>query len=58
MSEREESDQLPEEGPSHQVHDDSGDDDARDEAEESAGTPGEEGQEDEGQASGDPKSAG
>ena len=57
MSEREESDQLPEEGPGGQVPEDT-DEDARDEAEESAGTPGEEGQEDEGQASGNPKSAG
>jgi hypothetical protein len=58
MTEREESDQLPEEGPSHQVPDDAGDGAARDEAEESPGTPGEEGQEDEGQATGEPKSAG
>jgi hypothetical protein len=38
---REESDQLPEEGPAGQVADDDGDA-ARDEAEESAGVPGEE----------------
>jgi hypothetical protein len=41
--EREESDQLPEEGPEQQVPDDE-DDDARDEAEETPGVPGEEGQ--------------
>jgi hypothetical protein len=37
---REESDQLPEEGPAGQVHDDDGGA-ARDEAEESPGVPGE-----------------
>jgi hypothetical protein len=39
--EREESDQLPEEGPEQQVPDDDGDD-ARDDAEETPGVPGEE----------------
>jgi hypothetical protein len=39
--EREESDQLPEEGPPEQVPDDAGGD-ARDEAEENPGVPGEE----------------
>lgn len=38
--EREESDQLPEEGPGQQVPDDDGDD-ARDDAEGSSGVPGE-----------------
>ena len=58
MTDREESDQLPEEGPSGQVPEDSDDDDARDEAEESAGTPGEEGQDDDEQATGNPQNAG
>ena len=58
MTEREESDQLPEEGPEDQVHDDDGQGASRDDAEEQAGTPGEEGQEDDGQASGNPKNAG
>jgi hypothetical protein len=39
---REESDQLPEEGPSQQVPDDEQDSGARDQAEDSAGVPGEE----------------
>ena len=38
---REESDQLPEEGPAGQVPDDSGEGAARDEAEHSPGVPGE-----------------
>jgi hypothetical protein len=42
QSEREESDQLPEEGPPEQVAEDEEDSGARDEAEESAGVPGEE----------------
>jgi hypothetical protein len=42
METREESDQLPEEGPSEQVPDDAGGH-AREEAEENPGTPGEEG---------------
>ncbi|MFL5867701.1 MAG: hypothetical protein ACJ766_11455 [Thermoleophilaceae bacterium] len=41
-AQREESDQLPEEGPSEQVPDDDGGEGARDEAEDSAGVPGEE----------------
>jgi hypothetical protein len=49
---REESDQLPEEGPSEQVPDDTGSR-ARDEAEESPGVPGEEGT-----ATGNPGAAG
>jgi hypothetical protein len=57
MTPQEESDQMPEEGPSGQVPEDD-DDEARDEAENSAGTPGEEGQEGEGQASGNPDAAG
>ncbi len=39
---REESDQLPEEAPPEQVPDDDGDGEARDEAEDSPGVPGEE----------------
>jgi hypothetical protein len=70
MVEREESDQLPEEERSGAVPDDSGGaGDARDEAEESAGVPGEEGQDDggggdrdegddDGQATGNPRAAG
>jgi hypothetical protein len=42
VTEREESDQRPEEGPSPQVPDDDSEGGARDEAEESAGVPGEE----------------
>jgi hypothetical protein len=48
----EESDQLPEEGPPEQVHDDAGGP-ARDEAEENPGVPGEEGT-----ATGNPDAAG
>ncbi|HEX8065981.1 MAG TPA: hypothetical protein VF520_05600 [Thermoleophilaceae bacterium] len=58
MAEREESDQLPEEAPAEQVHDDDGDDGARDDADDQAGVPGGEGQDGDGQASGNPKSAG
>jgi len=58
VAEREESDQLPEEGPESQVHEDEGQGGSREDAEEQAGTPGQEGQEDDGQASGNPKSAG
>jgi hypothetical protein len=50
--EREESDQLPEEGPDEQVPDDDGGQ-ARDDAEDTPGVPGEEGQ-----ASGHPDNAG
>ena len=57
VSQHEESDQLPEEGQSGQVHDDD-DDGVRDEASDSAGVPDEDAQDDEGQASGNPKSAG
>jgi hypothetical protein len=49
---REESDQLPEEGPAGQVPEDTGEE-ARDEAEENAGARG-----GEGQASGHPENAG
>lgn len=56
MGDNEESDQLPEQGPSGQVPDD--DEGAREEAEDSAGVPGEDAQDDEGQASGNPKGAG
>ena len=41
-SNREESDQLPEEGPSQQVPEDEGGEESRDEAERTAGVPGEE----------------
>jgi hypothetical protein len=51
--EREESDQLPEEGPAEQVPDDAGEGKSRDEAEESEG-----GADDEGQATGHPGNAG
>ena len=54
---REESDQVPEEGPSGQVPEDTGGDSTRDEAEESAGTP-DDAEEEEGQASGNPDAAG
>jgi hypothetical protein len=52
MERPEESDQLPEEGPSEQVPDDAGGP-AREEAEENAGVPGEEGT-----ATGNPDAAG
>ena len=58
MAEREESDQLPEEGQAGQAPHDEGQGAARDDAEEQAGTPGQEGQGDDGQASGNPKNAG
>jgi hypothetical protein len=57
MADREESDQLPEEGPESQVPDDDRGGE-RDQASESAGVPGGEGQDEEGQASGNPGSAG
>jgi hypothetical protein len=50
---REESDQLPEEGPAGQVHDDDAGGGARDEAEQSPGVPGEEDT-----ATGNPNAAG
>jgi hypothetical protein len=53
MESREESDQLPEEGPPDQVPEDEGDDDARDEAKRTPGVPGEEEQ-----ATGNPDAAG
>ena len=58
MTSQEESDQMPEEGPSGQVPDDDGEGASRDEAEDSAGTPGEEGQGDDDQATGNPDAAG
>jgi len=53
LQEREESDQLPEEAPSEQVHDDDGEGAVRDEAKESPGAAG-----DEGQQTGNPDNAG
>jgi hypothetical protein len=50
--ERDESDQMPEEGPAQQVPDDT-DDDSRDEADENPGVPGEDEQ-----ATGNPDAAG
>jgi hypothetical protein len=58
VAEREESDQLPEEGPAEQVPDDEGQGASREDAEKQAGTPGQEGQGDDGQATGNPKNAG
>ena len=58
MTPKEESDQLPEEGPSGQVPDDDEENSARDDARDSAGTPGDEGQDGEGQATGNPANAG
>ena len=60
MNEREESDQLPEEGPGSQVPDDDsgGAGHARDDAEESAGAADEHGDDQEGQATGNPGAAG
>jgi hypothetical protein len=52
--ERQESDQLPEEGPAEQVPDDTGEGKARDEAEESEGGADDDG----GQATGHPDNAG
>ena len=52
----EESDQLPEEGPGGQTPDDKGT--GKDGGEDSAGTPGEEGQGSDEQATGNPKNAG
>jgi hypothetical protein len=50
---REESDQLPEEGPQEETPEDTSGDEKRQESEENPGTPGEEGQ-----ATGNPDSAG
>jgi hypothetical protein len=58
VSQHEESDQLPEEGPSGQVPGDDESSGSRDEAEDSAGVPGEDAQDDDGQASGNPQGAG
>ncbi len=58
-SEREESDQLPEEGPAGQVPDDDSDGPARDDAQENAGAAGEKGEEGGSkQATGNPANAG
>jgi hypothetical protein len=54
--EREESDQLPEEGPPGQVHEDDSDGAARSDAQENAGAEGEEGGDK--QATGNPANAG
>jgi hypothetical protein len=59
VPEREESDQLPEEGPAGQVPDDDESQGAsRDDAEEQAGAADDDGDEGEGQATGNPRSAG
>ena len=55
---QDESDQLPEEGPESQTPDDTGGGKSDEGGEDSAGTPGEEGQDDDEQASGNPKNAG
>ena len=55
---QDESDQLPEEGPESQTPDDTGAGKADEGGENSAGTPGEEGQDGDDQATGNPKSAG
>ena len=58
MSEREESDQLPEEGPAGQVPDDAGGaGDSRDDADENAGASGGAGSDDD-QSTGNPANAG
>jgi hypothetical protein len=54
----EESDQMPEEGPPGSAEDDTGEGIGDDGGEDSAGTPGEEGQGDDAQATGNPKNAG
>jgi hypothetical protein len=54
----EESDQMPEEGPPGAAEDDTGAGKSDDGGEDSAGTPGEEGQDGDGQATGNPKNAG
>jgi hypothetical protein len=58
MPEREESDQLPEEGQGGEVTDDDGEGRARDDAEDQAGAADEDGDEGEGQATGNPRAAG
>jgi hypothetical protein len=58
MTQEEESDQLPEEGPGGTAPDDTGAGKSDDGGEDSAGTPGEEGQGDDEQATGNPKNAG
>lgn len=58
MTEREESDQLPEEGQGTEVPDDDGEGAARDDAEDQAGAADEDGDDTEGQATGNPSNAG
>jgi hypothetical protein len=58
MTPPEESDQMPEEGPPGSSEDDTGAGKSDEGGEDSAGTPGEEGQGDDEQATGNPKNAG
>jgi hypothetical protein len=58
MSQREESDQMPEEGPGGSSPDDTGGGKSDEGGESSAGTPGEEAQDGDEQATGNPKNAG
>jgi hypothetical protein len=58
MSQREESDQMPEEGPGGSAPDDTGGGQSDEGGESSAGTPGEEAQDGDEQASGNPANAG
>jgi hypothetical protein len=58
MTPPEESDQMPEEGPPGSSPDDTGAGKSDEGGENSAGTPGEEGQGDDDQATGNPKNAG
>jgi hypothetical protein len=58
MFEREESDQLPEEGPGHQVPDDNDDDASRGDAEKQAGGADEGQSDDAGKQTGNPPNAG
>ena len=58
MPDREESDQLPEEGQGGEVADDESQGGSREDAEEQAGAADKDGDEGEGQATGNPRSAG
>jgi hypothetical protein len=58
MPEREESDQLPEEGQGGEVADDDGQGASRDDAKKQAGAADKDGDEGEGQATGNPRNAG
>ena len=58
MDERDPSKQPPDEGSGHDAPVDEGQGADSDEADEQAGNPGSEGQDDDGQATGNPKSAG